>query len=120
MATHNEPPKDTVNVPADNAPFRKVIDSTTSLAISRFAWPIVLAILGWLGATQLNDLKDGQKNGMNELRDGQRQVWSQMSKIVDVQATTNNVLSSSVATVNGLGKQLDRLQTQVDSLQKRP
>jgi len=123
------PPRDTIIVPADSAPFRKVIDSTTMLTIARFAMPglitIALAGLGWV----INDLKTGQRdgltelktsqlNGLNELKDGQRQVWTQVSKLADVQATTNNVQSALVVKVDGTVKQLDRLQTQVDGLQK--
>jgi hypothetical protein len=113
------PPQGTVNVPADDAPFRKIIDSTAMLTIARFAWPVVIALLGWLGATQLSDLKEGQRAGLNELKEGQRQVWTQISKVTDVQAATNTVQSGLVAKVDGAVKQLDRLQTQVDGLQKR-
>jgi hypothetical protein len=116
--TEDTPPRDTVIVPADSAPFRKIIDSTAMLTVARFAWPIVLATLGYLGATQLNDLKEGQRNGLNELRDGQRQVTAQVTKLTDAQASTNNVQSGIVATVAGVVKQIDRLQAQVDGLQK--
>ena len=111
-------PRDTVIVPADTAPFRKFIDSTTMLTIGRFAWPVVMGLLGYLGAVQLNDLKEGQKNGLSELRDGQRQVWAQVSKMTDAQAATNIVQGGLVAMVNGAVKQLDRVQLQVDGLQK--
>lgn len=118
-AHHNEPaPRDTVIVPAESAPFRKVIDSTVMISIARFLMPIVVAALGWFFVTMLGDLKAGQKEGLSELKEGQRAVWAQMSKMTDVQAATNNVQGGLVATVNGAVKQLDHLQMQVDGLQK--
>lgn len=112
------PPSDTVIVPAESAPFRKVIDSTVMISIARFLMPVVVAALGWFFVTMLGDLKAGQKEGLSELKEGQRAVWAQMSKMTDVQAATNNVQGGLVATVNGAVKQLDHLQMQVDGLQK--
>lgn len=108
-----------VDVPDKNAPFRSMIDSTAMLAVTRFAWPVVLGLLAWLGATQLNDLKAGQKDGLSELKEGNRLVWIQVSKIADAQSATNAIQSGLSVKVDGAVKQLDRLQAQVDSLPKQ-
>lgn len=108
-----------VDVPDANAPFRKLIDSTTMLTIARFAWPVVIGLLGYLGAMQLSDLKAGQRDGLAELKDGQRQVWTQVSKIAEAQATTNSIQSGLSVKVDSAVKQLDHLQAQVDSLPRK-
>jgi hypothetical protein len=107
-----------VDVPDKNAPFRAAIDSTVALTLARFGMPTILAILGYFFSTMLSDLKTGQREGMAELKSGQQQVWSQMSKIADVQAATNSVQSGLVVKIDGGLKQIDRIQSQVDSLQR--
>ena len=129
----NPAPRDTVNVPADNAPFRKVIDSTSMITVSRLM-PIiattVLGLLGWFGSTTLTDIKEGQRNGLaelkasqlaglNEVKDGQRQVWAQVSKIADSQSASVAIVSGLSVQVSNTAKQLDHLQAQVDSLPRR-
>jgi hypothetical protein len=108
-----------VDVPDKNAPFRAMIDSTTMITIARFAWPPVLLLLGWLGSMQLSDLKAGQKEGLGELRDGQRQVWVQIGKMTETQATTNSVQSGLVSKVDAVKEKVDHLQAQVDSLPRK-
>jgi hypothetical protein len=97
-----------VDVPDDNAPFRKAIDSTLALTFARFGMPIVVLVLGYFLSTTLSELKDAN-----------RQVWVQLTKMVDGQAQANAVQSGLSVRVDGAVKQLDRLQTQVDGLQKR-
>src|ERR1700674_1646409 len=105
-----------VDVPDKDAPFRKIIDSTLMILIARFVMPITIAALGWFLTSMITDLKAGQKEGLTELRDGQKQVWLQISKMVDAQATTNVIQSGLSVQVNNTAKQLDHLQAQVDSL----
>jgi hypothetical protein len=108
-----------VDVPDENAPFRKAIDSTVMLTIARFAMPfLVMASMGGLGWV-INDLKAGQKEGLGELRDGQKQVWQQIGKMVDIQSTSNVVQGVTVAKVDAIKQQVDHLQVQVDSLPRR-
>src|SRR5208282_2993534 len=99
-------------------PLRKVIDSTVMLYIARFAIPLLVttavSTLGWI----INDLKTGQKEGLGELREGQHQVWIQIGRLAETQATTNNVQSGLAVKVDSAVKQLDHLQVEVDSLQK--
>jgi hypothetical protein len=105
-----------VDVPDKNAPFRAAIDSTLAITFARFGMPVVVAVLGYFAMTTINDLKAGQKDGLNELKEGNRQVWVQVSKIADAQAATNIVQGTLSAKVDGAVKQLDHLQVQVDSL----
>jgi hypothetical protein len=114
-----QPPQDTVNVPADTAPFRKIIDSTTMLAVVRFAWPAILMLLGYLGSMQLSDLKEGQKTGLAELKTGQTQVWVQMGKLSDAQTVNSVAIGTLTSKMDGGLKQLDHLQAQVDRLPSR-
>jgi hypothetical protein len=108
-----------VDVSDRNAPFRAAIDSTVAITFARFFMPAVVSILGYFMISTINDLKAGQKDGLSELKDGQRQVWVQVAKIADAQATTNTVQGALSAKVDGAVKQLDHLQVQVDSLPKR-
>jgi hypothetical protein len=123
-------PQDTVNVPSSNAPFRKMIDSTVMITIARFGWPVMIGLLGWLGATQLSDIKTGQRDGLMELKasqrdglaevkDGQAKVWAQMGKVVEAQSASLAIQSGLSVQVNNTAKQLDHLQTQVDSLPRK-
>jgi cell division protein FtsB len=105
--------------PSDEPSFRKVIDSTTMLTLARFFMPVVLAVIGYFMVTTINDLKAGQRDGLSQLKEGQTQVWVQISKIADAQATTNTVQSALSSKVDGAVKQLDHLQVQVDNLPKR-
>jgi hypothetical protein len=108
-----------VDVPDENAPFRKAIDSTVMLTIARFAMPFLVTValtgLGWV----INDLKAGQKEGLGELRDGQKQVWQQIGKMVDVQSTLTVVQGVTVSKVDDIKQRVDHLQVQVDSLPRR-
>lgn len=96
-----------MTVPPDDQPFRKAIDSTLMLTLARFFMPVVVAVLGYFLVTTLGDLKDAN-----------RQVWIQLAKIVDGQAQANAVQSGLSVRVDGAVKQLDRLQMQVDGLQR--
>ena len=130
----NPAPRDTVNIPASDAPFRKMVDSTAMLSIARFVMPAlgmsVLGVLGYLMAAQLTDIKTGQKEGLaelkasqlaglNEVKDGQKQVWAQVSKIAESQSASVAIVSGLSVQVNNTSKQLDHLQTQVDSLPRK-
>lgn len=107
-----------VEVPDKNAPFRAAIDSTAMLTLARFGMPIVVAALGALLMYTLNDLKTGQRDGLSELKTGQQQVWLQISKMTDAQATTNAMQSGLSVKVDAAVKQIDHLQVQVDNLPK--
>jgi hypothetical protein len=105
------PPEGTVNVPAENAPFRKVIDSTSMITVARLMPILATALLGalsWFGTTMLNDLKAGQM-----------QVWTQVSKLADSQSASVAVVSGLSVQVANTAQQLTRLQTQFDSLPRR-
>lgn len=97
-----------VDVPDENASFRKVIDSTLAITLARFFMPMVVAVLGYFLATTLSELKDAN-----------RQVWVQLAKMVDGQATSNAVQSGLSVRVDSAVKQLDHLQIQVDGLQRK-
>lgn len=118
MMDENLPP-DVVIVPSSEAPFRKVIDSTTMLTLARFGMPIVVTALGYFMIATISDLKTGQKEGLSELKEGNRLVWVQVSKIADAQSAANAVQSGLSVKVDSAVKQLDHLQAQVDSLPKR-
>jgi len=126
----NHAPQDTVNVPASDAPFRKIIDSTVMISVARFVMPALFTItiggLGWV----INDLRTGQRDGLAalqinqhdglaELKDGQVKVWVQISKMVDEQSRTNAIQSGLSVQVANTSDQLHRLQAQVDSLPRR-
>src|ERR1700722_918328 len=106
------PPEGTVNVPASDAPFRKLVDSTAMISIARFVMPVIIGALWWFLTTMLTDLKAGQKEALGELRDGQKQVWLQIGKMVDAQATSNAIQSGLSAQVTNTAQQLTHLQTQ--------
>jgi len=94
--------------PTDEQPVRKAIDSTVMLVLARFFMPAVLAVLGYFVVTTLGDLKSAQQ-----------QMWLQLAKMVDGQATANAVQSGLSVRVDSAVKQLDHLQSQVDSLPRR-
>jgi hypothetical protein len=97
-----------VDVPDENAPFRKAIDSTLAITLARFFMPLVVAVLGYFLVTTLGDLKSRTE-----------QVQAQVFKMIDVQSATNSMQSGLSVKVDSAVKQLDHLQAQVDGLQKR-
>ena len=88
--------------------FRRAIDSTVMIAFARFFMPIVLAIVGYFMTTALSDIKIANK-----------EVWVQLSKLNDTQAAAQAVQSGLAVRVEGVVKQLDHLQVQVDTLPRR-
>ena len=108
-----------VDVPDRDAPFRAAIDSTLAITFARFGMPVVVMILGYFFSTTLSDLKTGQKDGIAEMRDGQSKVWVQMGKVVEAQSASVAIQSGLSVQVANTAKQLDHLQTQVDSLPRR-
>lgn len=88
-------------------PVRAAIDSTTMLVLARFFMPIVVAILGYFLTGVLDDMK--QANHALE---------HQIQHVSEQQADAQARAAAAVATLNAAVKQLDRLQTQVDSIAK--
>ena len=82
-------------------PVRAAIDSTLMLVLARFFMPAVVAVLGWLLAGNLDDLKHNNER-----------LRTQAESTTAVSATTAAKLDLAM-------KQLDRLQRQVDDLGRR-
>lgn len=90
-------------------PVRAAIDSTVMLVLARFLMPVVVAALGYLMTSALDDLKHTNK-----------ELWVQLGKLNDVQQSANQVQAGLVAKVDGVMRQVDRLQNQVDGQGRRP
>lgn len=79
------------------------------LVLARFLMPVVVAALGYMVSEALADLKHSNKD-----------LWVQLQKLNDVEQASNNVQAGLVAKVDGVIKQVDHLQTQVDTQGRRP
>ena len=79
------------------------------LVLARFLMPVVVAALGWLMTSAVDDLKASVK-----------ETWVQLGKINEAQHQANAVQSGLVAKVDGVMRQVDHLQTQVDNQGHKP
>lgn len=89
-------------------PVRAAIDSTAMLVLARFFMPAVVAVLGWLLAGMLDDLKHANQA-----------MQVQILHVSEQQSDGQARAAGAIAKLDAAVKQLDRLQAQVDSLAKR-
>ena len=87
---------------------RKAIDSTFMLVLARFLMPIVVAVIGYLMTTTLDDVKKANI-----------QMQTRLEHLWETQASANVTTATLAGKVDGATRQLDRLQAQVDSFAKR-
>lgn len=94
---------------AKTQPVRAAIDSTVMLVLARFLMPIVVAALGYLMTGALDDLKSSNKA-----------LWAQLQKLSDVEQAANATQAGLVAKVDGVIRQVDHIQIQVDNQAHKP